>query len=135
MNKALAQKAIEDLHADHITNTTRGLCAGWAREVVTDEHGKAVANPKGLDAWNAFKWYQQRGLSVAPEHGSVIGDILFKKATVFNPHGHVGIRIAGNRVAENSSVHARDDEDARGIRTLSQFGRVDGIIRIPAKEN
>jgi hypothetical protein len=44
-------------------------------------------------------------------------------------NGHVAIRILGNKVAENSSVHW-DGRDARGVRTLKEFGNFDMIVRL-----
>jgi hypothetical protein len=56
---------------------------------------------------------------------------LYKKGTKSNPAGHVGIRVAGNRVAENSTTRVGRVQGAKGFRTLDQFGKVDLIVRLP----
>lgn len=111
--------------------TRRGNCLRFVREVITDLKLGAWPLYIGPDAWQAFKLLHAKGWSVPVERGSVVGDIIFKAPTPRNPHGHVGIRIPGNLVAENSSRHARSDwEDARGICTLKQFGPIAGIVRL-----
>ncbi len=131
MNKQLAEQAKTNIRRAGMDNTTPGHCAGWARETVTDIYGAAVANPPGLDAGEAFEWYKARGKSIELSQGHTIGDILFKFPTKRSPHGHVEIRIEDNRSAGNSSAHINSKNDARGIRTLKAFGKVDGIVRLP----
>lgn len=132
MSKALATKAEKNLTGPNIThgNTSGGHCAGFARENIWQVYGQSssYSPPTGLDAIAQYDWFKKRGLTVPKKNGSVIGDLLYKFG---GTHGHVGVRIAGNRVAENSSVHGVGDEDARGIRTLKQFGEFDGIVRLP----
>jgi hypothetical protein len=72
--------------------------------------------------------FRQHGYSVPLKHGSRPGDLLYK-ITGSGGDGHVGIRVAGNMVAENSSVHW-DGSDARGLRTLEEFGNFDIIVRL-----
>lgn len=105
-------------------------CQKWVRQCVQFLHGsrfdqyhKATAELSRL-AWSKSPY------AVDPSHGSVVGDILYKRGTPSQPEGHVGIRVAGNRVAENSSFHW-DGHDARGTRSLAQFGKVDLIVRLP----
>jgi len=106
-------------------------CLRWVREVVENKTRKPWSVPRGSDAWEAAQELTKQGLSVPAIRGSKIGDVLFQKPTPRNPHGHVGVRVAGNRVAENWSGHWRADRpDSRGFRTLEEFGRVDCIIRL-----
>lgn len=58
---------------------------------------------------------------VAPTEPLKPGDILYKTVGS-GGFGHVGIYLLGGMVAENSSLHDDDDGDARGLRTLLEFG-------------
>lgn len=71
--------------------------------------------------------------AVDPRRGSVIGDILYKAGDAKNPDGHVGVRVPGNRVAENSSTGLGRVQGAKGYRSLEQFGKVDLIVRLPRR--
>lgn len=137
-NKTLAARAKANLTGPGISKSNRvgGHCAGYVRENIWQTYGakSSHSSPAGLDAIDQFKWYKARGFAVPVKKGiegggSVVGDILYKFG---GAHGHVGIRIPGNIVAENSSVHGVGaSEDARGTRTLKQWGQIEGIIRLP----
>lgn len=104
----------------------------WVRLVIEWVCGLVFWSKNPPDAIAACHALQALGFEVPKENGSVPGDLLFK-LTGSGGFGHVGIRVAGNMVAENSSVHDDDDGDARGLRTLAEFGDFDVIIRIPPK--
>jgi hypothetical protein len=125
----VAQMAIDCLTLRGIENTQAGHCAGWVREVVERVHPAIFHHPRGLDARAAFEWYVAKGLLIPRRRGSVPGDLLFKVGGGHGLHGHVGVRIAGNVVAENSSVHGIGDDDARGVRSLKAYGASYMIIR------
>jgi hypothetical protein len=111
--------------------TKRNNCLRFVRQVVGSVRPKAWPLPIGPNAWEAYQLLRDKGYEIPLSHGSQIGDLLFKAPTEAVPQGHVGIRIEGNRVAENSSFHANsDDDDARGTRSLKEFGRVAAIIRL-----
>lgn len=134
-NTKLAKEAVKNLTDNDISPDNRigGHCAGFARETVWDVYGEdsGVSPPSGLDAVRQYQWFKKRGYAVPLKNGSVVGDLLYKFG---GAHGHVMIRIPGNKVAENSSVHGiGPDEDARGTRTLKQIGTVEGIVRLPSK--
>ena len=59
---------------------------------------------------------------------SLPGDILYW-TNGHGPNGHVGFRIQGNWVAENSSAHW-DGVDARGVRPLDDLNTPDLIVRL-----
>jgi hypothetical protein len=128
-NPALAKRFIKNLHNPDIDNKGAGLCAGYARECVTDELGADVANPTGMTARQAFAWYKERGYHIPRKQGSVVGDLLFKVSDGAGKFGHVGGRVFDNKVAENSTVHGISE--ARGVRTLKAFGSNYEIIRLP----
>lgn len=109
----------------------RGNCLRFVREVVSNLKPNAWPLEIGPNAWEAANRLEKLGYGIPLSQGSQVGDLLFKKPTENNAAGHVGIRVPGNRVAENSSYHAAsDDDDARGVRTLKQFGTYHKIIRL-----
>lgn len=129
-NDQIARTATKALIARDFV-TVRGNCLRFVREVVTATRLGAWPLKIGPNAWEAYKLLKAKGYEVPIERGSVVGDLLFKAPTKNNHAGHVGIRISGNRVAENSSYHASTNiEDARGVRTLKEFGKVAAIIRL-----
>jgi cell wall-associated NlpC family hydrolase len=57
-----------------------------------------------------------------------LGDLLY--CTVgHGGYGHVGIRVAGNRVAENSVIHS-GPHGVIGFRSLAEFD-FDVVVRLP----
>jgi hypothetical protein len=107
----------------------------WVRLVTDAVYGKdAFRQYFGRTARISALRFKKSPYFVPLKHGSKIGDILFKTHGS-GGFGHVGIRIEGNRVAENSSVHVGEyDNEARGIRTLKEFGDYDVIVRLPPLE-
>lgn len=110
--------------------TAPRLCQRFVRMVIQAAYGRRYDRYHGATAEQSRHLWSASPYAVDPSRGSVIGDILYKRGTPSNPAGHVGIRIAGNRVAENSTVHGGDG-DARGTRSLDEFGKVDLIVRLP----
>jgi hypothetical protein len=106
-------------------------CQQWARQVYELVYGQEFEKYRRENARLTALAWRASPYNVPLERGSVIGDLLYKTHGS-GGDGHVGIRINGNRVAENSSLHFDDDDDdARGIRTLREFGHFDVIIRLP----
>jgi hypothetical protein len=108
----------------------KGLCQRFVRMTIQAIYGAKYDRYFRGTADETMKAFQHSPYSVPPESGSIIGDILYKKGTRGQRAGHVGIRIAGNRVAENSSAHFING-DARGTRSLEEFGDFDLIVRLP----
>jgi hypothetical protein len=104
-------------------------CWRWCRQVVEADYGKLLKPYYRRSARLTALALIQSPYFVPLKRGHVIGDILFKTHGS-GGDGHCGIRIPDNRVAENSSVHW-DGNDARGIRTLREFGNFDVIVRLP----
>lgn len=105
-----------------------GMCWAWVRRDVVEPLGLPSPGP-GMDAKQAGHWYRDNGFAV--EHdgfdNSKVGDIIF---WFDGNHGHVGIRIPGNKIAENSSVHSSGGSDARGTRHLANLRKPDCIVRL-----
>ncbi len=125
----LAVAAVNGLRSRETTKEPH-QCEKWARQVKQLVYGgkfTALQCPNAMLTAIAFK---EAGCSIPLSCGSTEGDLLYK---IYGSggDGHVGIRLAGNVVAENSSVHW-DGTDARGLRTLAEFGNFDMIIRLPA---
>lgn len=125
----LAAMAVKALTAKGFESTP-GYCQRFFRQVRQAVHAHNYDAYDGATAEQSRKLWLGTPFAVAPEHGSVIGDVLYKKATPNQPDGHVGIRIAGNKVAENSTVHS-GKFGGRGVRSLEDFGHYDLIVRIP----
>lgn len=139
MNHTLADVAAD--RADRgIGPTTSGYCQMWARLTVQAVYGhqwdqwlhKPSAKLAGEAFWQAF----QKGLLPAGatviRSGRVadtqVGDVLYRTLDG-GEFGHVSIRVEGNRVAENSSVH-HGPHGAIGFRPLDGV-KFDTIVRLP----
>ena len=133
MNQALAKMALYALTARGF-ETEKGYCARFARQVCEATYG----DTRFEDQWRTDKFpsakksalaFKEAGYAVTGQ--PQIGDILFKTVGS-GGFGHVGIYTAQG-VAENSSYHAArsEDDDARGLRSLAQFGAYQVIVRLP----
>lgn len=104
-------------------------CQEWVRQVCQAATGDLFDDFWGESALiTAQNFESDDTLTVPLVQGSQPGDLLYKMHGS-GGDGHVGIRILGNRVAENSSVHWTG-RDARGIRPLVAFGNFDLIVRL-----
>lgn len=104
------------------------MCQMFARLVYESVYGSEFEfahKPTALQAAHAFRAH---GFDVPLEGGAQPGDLLYRLSGN-GGFGHVGIYLAGGMVAENSVVHAGDG-DARGLRTLREFGDFDMIVRL-----
>lgn len=131
MNQKLNDAAIRAVTATGYA-TQPHLCERWVREVCQHVYGNAFDEFWQASARaTALAFLDDERYVVPLTAGSLPGDLLFK-TTGSGGDGHVSIRVAGNRVAENSSCHWRDSgQDARGFRTLVDFGHFDVIVRLP----
>ncbi len=67
-----------------------------------------------------------------PKKGSLPGDLLYWYARGPNRWGHVAIRVPGNGIVENSTLHWPRNH-GKGYRKLSQLARPpDLVVRLPA---
>jgi cell wall-associated NlpC family hydrolase len=110
--------------------TAARMCQMWAR--ISYEHAigrewEFAHLPSARQACLAFKntIYVVKGRQ-KPEPG----DVLYKQGLP-GSSGHVGIYVGSGMVAENSSIHDTTG-DARGLRTLSEFGGYTLSVRYPA---
>jgi hypothetical protein len=105
-----------------------GMCWAWVRRGVVEPLG-LLSPGAGLDAKQAARWYQQNGFAI--EHdgfsNSLPGDLIF---WTDGKHGHAAVRIPGNKIAENSSVHSTGGSDARGTRKIEDLRSPDIIVRL-----
>lgn len=131
MNRVLAKAAERAVTAAGFVSKP-GRCQQWVREVVQSAYGAEYNQYHRESAHKSMVAWASSPFAVKPERGSVVGDILYKRGTKANPYGHVGIRVAGNRVAENSSTSRGRVAGARGFRTLKEFGEYDLIVRLPS---
>jgi hypothetical protein len=113
--------------ADDVDEDTKtpGQCWRYQRLII-EEMGLPSPGP-GLDAKAAAAWYRKRGFAIDAKHSTQPGDLYF---WLDGKHGHVAMRIRGNLLGENSSVHSTAGSDARGTRKLSELRPVDIVIRL-----
>jgi hypothetical protein len=125
----LAKAALNGLRDARTTHEPH-QCEKWARQVKERVYGAKFSAWQRHNAMMTAMAFKEAGYAVSLASGSKEGDLLYK---IYGSggDGHVGIRLAGNVVAENSSVHW-DGSDARGLRTLAEFGNFDLIIRLSA---
>lgn len=131
LQESIAEKAREGLDANW-SEWRVGFCWRYVRQILARAGVKAEDYPpQGVDAAGAFAWFKERGMVRKSLTNSLPGDIIFWVGPGHGRHGHVGFRIYGNMLAENSSYHVSgDDDDARGTRALSQLSGISGVVRI-----
>lgn len=133
MNKKLSDAATRAVTVKGY-ETQPHLCERFVRQVCQKVYGSEFDAQWKASAAATGQAFQEDGQFVVPlTAGSVPGDLLFKLQGS-GGDGHVGIRVLGNRVAENSSVHWNSQAphpDARGFRSLKEFGHYDLIVRLP----
>jgi hypothetical protein len=113
------------------TDTRRGMCQKAIREAIQQEYGSDFDKYHKGNARDSMNAWRQSPYAVDPSRGSMPGDILYKAPTRAVPLGHVGIRVAGNKVGENSSTTRGRVRGAYGYRSLEDFGTVALIVRLP----
>lgn len=136
-NPAIVRAAIQALTAPWSEDEAR-YCLRFARTAVEragygdrfDALFRPDRDPAAKEAARAFR---AAGWAVSGKPKP--GDLLFKTD---GDYGHVGILIEYNaatgrgKVAENSTAHVgAGDRDARGTRTLGQFGPWQVTVRLP----
>lgn len=109
-----------------------GWCLKWVRLVFNAAFGPDFwPVPIGLDAAGACEWLEKHGYMLAPGDLGMIGDVYFWVGPGHGKHGHVEIRVPGNRTAGNYSPNAfGDDMDARGDRPMTKRNRPTHVARI-----
>lgn len=130
MNKQIVEAAKRALTANGFEKRPH-YCQRWVRQLLESEYGMMYAPLCLENAVLSGKAFLRGGYGIPLKNGSVPGDLLYK-LTGSGGDGHVGVRIPGNLVAENASLHW-DGKDARGTRTLKEFGHFDLIIRLPER--
>ncbi len=124
----IAKYAIQALTLDDFPRT-KGWCQMWARLVYTRALGNVFEFahlPSAQAACKAFKntrYVVPKGLKLEA------GDILYKQGLP-GQFGHVGIYVGHGYVAENSTIHDTTG-DARGLRSLTEFGPYTLAVRYP----
>jgi hypothetical protein len=148
-NAILVAAARVGLVAGHAPNTEENFpvkntwCQKWVRLVIQsclgDEYDKYM-RATAADTARAFikGGYGFYATQLAQYGALRPGDILYKTVGS-GGFGHVGIYLGRNSagqglVAENSTFHwnRTNGKDARGIRTLEQFGAYQVVVRLPA---
>lgn len=137
MSNPIAEQAHKALTAPGYP-TTNGLCQKFARLIVQatevghkydDDFQKSSAKEAAeamLAAHPNFVFRFTPGMVIQP------GDLLYKTVGS-GGFGHVGVYLGSNEVAENSTYqwNKSGGKDARGIRTLNEFGAFQVVVRFP----
>lgn len=125
----LAQMAVHALTDDDYPSDA-GYCQMWARlvyETAVGELWNFAYLPSARAACLAFKNTRY----VVPKGQPLkMGDVLYKQGLP-GQFGHVGIYVGAGLVAENSTIHDTTG-DARGLRTLNEYGAYTLAVRYPA---
>ncbi len=142
MNRSLSALATRRA-ADGIGPQQESMCQMWVRLTVQALYGSQWdrwlwrnVNGKGSASISGRAFRQGYEAGELPDDATVIlssrvqdtqlGDILYRVTDGF---GHVSIRVEGNRVAENSTVHS-GPHGAVGFRPLSAVS-FNTIVRLP----
>ncbi len=128
MDQKMVDAAMKGLKARSGWPKKPHRCQEWVRLCAEQEFGTKFDDEFDETALLSARNFKGTKYEVPLENGSQPGDLLYKM-TGSGGNGHVAIRILGNKVAENSSVHW-DGRDARGVRTLKEFGNFDMIVRL-----
>lgn len=132
-NRTLELAAIAAVEDDAF-ETKPSYCQRFVRQVIQSEYGGRFDKFHKDTADASMKAWAKSPYAVHPDRGSVPGDILYWRETPSRRHGHVGVRVTGNKIAENSYVHQGNQNGAKGYRPLSALGKPDLIVRIPEKQ-
>ncbi len=133
MSHPLADEAVNGL-TDPTSTRKRSECQKWARQQYEAVYGDIFHADNPLTAHAAMRFWRDTPFAKDGNQWGVVGDLLYWRGTPSQPAGHVAIRIAGNRIAENSVVHFLWDGDGRGTRAIKNLPRTpDLIVRLPKK--
>jgi hypothetical protein len=115
------------LTADDVDDDTKRPGQCWRTQRLVIESLGLRSPGAGLDAKQAGRWYRTRGYALKAGANTLPGDLYF---WFDGAHGHVAMRVNGNKLGENSSVHSTDGSDARGWRLLREVRPPDVVIRL-----
>lgn len=135
----IAEKAKQALTQEGFP-TRNNQCQKWARMVVQATEvghqydGDFQKETAKLAALSMLKNHPEFTFRYSPGMVLQPGDLCYKTVGS-GGSGHVGIYIGNSQIAENSSVHWKETggRDARGIRSLADFGNIDVVVRFPVK--
>lgn len=126
----LVRSAVAGLTATKDMEDEAGMCWKHTRlRLAAAGVPASLIPPVGVDASGAARWYRKNHPELIARNGSVPGDVLFFEIG-HGEHGHVGQRVPGNRLAENSVAHAPlGKKDGRGTRSLLKVGKPSLVVR------
>lgn len=107
-----------------------GFCQRAVRQLIAKLYkSRFAAFNKGASAIEAAKNWEKSPFAVDPRRGSVVGDIMYWTQG-HGPHGHVGIRVPGNKVFSNTTL-SPSARNAKCLLPLAAFGEPDLLVRLP----
>jgi len=140
MNLGIAANAILGLYDSHYDSRVND-CQIFVREVYESIYGPLFESVRARTASEvASNWKSQTPTDVKIiSHASQLepGDLLYKNHHTDPPSGHAAVYIGsvgstGYDVTENSAFANHRVHGAKGYRTLSEFGDIDVIVRLPS---
>jgi len=96
-----------------------GLCAQAMRLVTTRVLGLHRSWPSGPDAKQVAALLHSRGFEMPPGTYPEVGDLVVFDTPEHGEHGHIAMRVIGNKLANNSTWNFNKTGDARGFRSMS----------------
>jgi len=112
-----------------------GLCAQAMRLVTTRVLGKARSWQSGPDALGVAKLLAERGKELPAGTLPEVGDLVVLDGPEHGEHGHIMMRVIGNRFANNSTWNFNRTGDARGFRDLSVWTPRARVFRLWQGDN
>jgi len=111
-----------------------GLCAQAMRLVTTRVLGKERSWRSGPDALQVADILKERGAELPPGTFPEVGDLVVLSGPEHGPHGHIMMRVVGNRFANNSTWNYNRTGDARGFRDISVWNPKCRVFRLWRKD-
>lgn len=130
MNLLLAAAADAAVQRDD-TEGRPGFCSRFARQAAHIAYGEKYEHLFGANARETYANFAAAGFAVDASRGTVPGDLVFKLSKSAGIHGHVGIRVLQNRIAENASTTRGRIKGAKGYRSIERFGKITHVVRLP----
>ncbi len=123
----IAVSALEEPEFERI----KGFCQRFIKQVVREKYGIKFDRYAQPTAHLSYLAWKKTRYAVDADRGSRPNDILYWKASILRPVGHVALRCTGNVIIENSVFHWTKAWGAKGFRDLSKLPKPDLIVRLP----
>jgi len=131
---ALSAEATKMAEGGNGYSNQPGLCAQAMRLVVARVLGKERSWRSGPDALQVAAILKERGQELPPGTFPEVGDLCVWSGPTHGEHGHIAMRVLGNRFANNSTWNWNRTGDARGFRSLTIWTPSTRVFRLWQKD-